>query len=208
MAVTREGALWVWGWNGGEFGGLGLGEGKGNEADAQLVVEEGVEEVAAGGVHTLVWMREGHLLVWGHNGFGQLGLGDFQHKTTPQRLDLPLDPPSGGSSEVSPSPSASHPARIASVGCGYNHSWVITQDGSLWIWGNGESGQLGERSENRNIPQKFPDLKFLLPRGSNEEKWDAVFRWMFLGRVDQDSLFRMFPVEVIFQALSVSFYHI
>ena len=49
--------------------------------------------VAGGRRHSLVTMREGHVLGFGHNGYGQLGLGaGVQKFLTPTAIDgIPVD---------------------------------------------------------------------------------------------------------------------
>lgn len=80
-AVTVDGALYAWG--GGQVGQLGLGPQSGffscvpNESDSffrnipALVVPKDVRLVACGHSHTLMCTRDGRILGWGYNSYGQ-----------------------------------------------------------------------------------------------------------------------------------------
>jgi hypothetical protein len=64
------------------------------------------------------------------NGSGQLGIGTPNRDTPIKIMD-----------------------NIVSVAAGGNHSLVIRKDGSLWSWGHGEFGQLGNGTfTNSNTP--------------------------------------------------------
>ena len=75
------------------------------------------------------------LLGWGSNGNGQLG--DF---STTQR-NIPVTTFSGGTN-------------WKQISCGLNQTAAIKTDGSLWVWGRNEYGQLGinQGNVNRNTP--------------------------------------------------------
>ncbi|CAH9084369.1 unnamed protein product [Cuscuta europaea] len=80
-ALTTKGALYTWG--GGQAGQLGLGPVSGffsckhNESDMMLrnipilVIPAGVQLVACGHSHTLVFTKEGRIHGWGYNSYGQ-----------------------------------------------------------------------------------------------------------------------------------------
>ena len=71
----------------------------------------------------------GNLYTWGNNSYGQLGTGDTnnRHQVTPAI---------GGT------------ITWRSVACGYNHSAGIKSDGTLWMWGHDNYGELGLNETN------------------------------------------------------------
>lgn len=93
------------------------------------------QSIAAGSAHSLFVDTNGHLWAWGNNGAGQLG--DVTKGKT-RRLQ---------------------PLRIGvetnwdKVFADGNTSFAIKKDGSLWSWGDGELGQLGDGTmTNRPSP--------------------------------------------------------
>jgi alpha-tubulin suppressor-like RCC1 family protein len=79
----------------------------------------GVVAVAAGGFHSLALGRDGTTMVCGHNGEGQLGLGD-----TAQRATFMVVAGLRG---------------VVDFDAGDHHSIAVTCDGEVWTWGRGRS---------------------------------------------------------------------
>ena len=78
--------------------------------------------------------REGNLFTWGGNGQGQLAVNDGNTRSTPVTTF------SGG-------------ANWKQVSSKFKTTAAIKIDGTLWTWGAGESGQLGNNSViNRSSP--------------------------------------------------------
>jgi alpha-tubulin suppressor-like RCC1 family protein len=181
MALTRDGALYVWGWGG--LGSLGLGDGD-NRNSPHILFEEGVVNVACGGGHSLVLLEGGKLLAWGCNGAGQLGICNRNNELSPSPLPLAAELEALGQTP-------------AVLGCLYDHSFLVTNEGDLYMWGLGESGQLGiGYHQNKKRPQK---LEIRVQVGVDKEgEWREVFQWLFLGRLEMESAFFVLPQEVIF----------
>lgn len=78
--------------------------------------------VAAGSSHMVALKDDGSLWTWGENAQGQLGLGTWANKDTPQRV--------GTDTWIAAS-------------AGLIHTLAIRSDGRLWSWGSNISGQLG-----------------------------------------------------------------
>ncbi|RVW44828.1 putative E3 ubiquitin-protein ligase HERC4 [Vitis vinifera] len=79
----------------------------------------GISLVAAGGTHSVVLTREGHVWTWGQ----PWPPGDIKQISTPVRVQ--------GLEKV----------RLIAVGA--FHNLALLEDGILWAWGNNEYGQLG-----------------------------------------------------------------
>jgi hypothetical protein len=90
--------------------------------------------LSAGGQHNLALKKDRSLWVWGDHSKGQLGLGSVGAATTETNTN---------------SATVFSPARLGSafwsdVSAGRNHSLGVRSDGTLWAWGNNETGQLGD----------------------------------------------------------------
>ncbi|MDI9599638.1 MAG: hypothetical protein QM323_09135, partial [Acidobacteriota bacterium] len=92
--------------------------------DMVLVLSQrGFTAVAASYDHSFALKRDGSLWAWGHNGVGQLGLGDRETRFEPTRVGADSD----------------WAAAVASRW----HTLALKRDGSLWAWGSNKAGQLG-----------------------------------------------------------------
>lgn len=123
-----------------------------------------ISNVACGNRHTLISTQSGSVYSWGFATQGQLGvvltLSDAtkttalssSSQTKPELrkifdahtncwrpfLDTPiLVPPFGLASEPN------LPLRVKQIACGFYHSIVLTDDGSVFAWGEASEGQLG-----------------------------------------------------------------
>jgi len=113
--------LWCWGDN--LYGQLG----DGGTVDKKTPVMVGSDywlKSAPGGRHTCGIKYGNTLWCWGFNGSGQLGDGTTGDKLVPSQENT-------GNSDW------------ASVNSGYEHSCALKTDQSLWCWGSGANGQLG-----------------------------------------------------------------
>ena len=139
-AVKTVGTLWAWGSN--SAGQLGLGDTTLREVPVQVGTDADWTAVACSdGVgdrgrqlsgdpytvddHTLALKGNGQLWAWGANDYGQLGLGvaDAVLRKTPRRVGADSD--------------------WAAVFSGDDYSAALKTNGTLWVWGHNQSGQLG-----------------------------------------------------------------
>src|SRR5919109_264382 len=89
--LAANGRLYAWGRN--DFGQLGDGTGGGGawgSRQAQPVAVKSPDsvwvKVTAGDNHSLAIRSDGTLWAWGRNDFGQLGDGEFQHRSVPTQI--------------------------------------------------------------------------------------------------------------------------
>ncbi|XP_045216677.2 bifunctional serine/threonine-protein kinase/NEDD4-like E3 ubiquitin-protein ligase isoform X2 [Mercenaria mercenaria] len=85
----------------------------------------------------------GHMLCWGCGEFGQHGHG---YKKEVSFLDGAVEKFCGAREH-----------QVKHVGCGSSHTAVVTRSNELYLWGNGNSGQLGTNDLSTKLePQKLP----------------------------------------------------
>jgi alpha-tubulin suppressor-like RCC1 family protein len=125
--------LWVWG-----SGGNGrLGNGFTTDRSTPLTTFAGGtdwKQVSGGGFHTSAIKTDGTLWTWGSGGNGRLGTNDSTDRSTPVTTFA------GGTN-------------WKQVSGGGSHTAAIKTDGTLWIWGTGANGQLGNATQfNRQTP--------------------------------------------------------
>lgn len=98
--------------------------------------------LAAGDYFTLLRKADGTVLAFGHNAYGQLGLGDFTQRATP-----------------TPVPALQGACRVAAGG---SHALALMTDGTVLSWGANNFGQLGYSSgfqgPSVSVPALIPGL--------------------------------------------------
>jgi alpha-tubulin suppressor-like RCC1 family protein len=131
-AIKTDGTLWTWG-----SGSSGrLGNATVTSTSTPITTFAGGtnwKQVSGGSSHTAAIKTDGTLWTWGLGGFGQLGNG-----VTTGNISTPITTFAGGSS-------------WKQVSAGYQHTAAIKTDGTLWTWGNGNSGRLGNAVISGNI---------------------------------------------------------
>jgi alpha-tubulin suppressor-like RCC1 family protein len=136
-AIKTDGTLWTWG-----LGGSGrLGDALDNDkltpvttfaggtnwADAPTTEPEDLYTLSASGSHTVAIKTDGTLWTWGFGTSGRLGNAST---TSPFTISTPVTTFAGGTN-------------WKQVSSGGTHTAAIKTDGTLWTWGNGSSGRLG-----------------------------------------------------------------
>ena len=125
-AVKTDGTLWTWGAN--AFCQLGDYT-TSNRSSPVTTAGAGTDwkQVSAGGYHTAAVKTDGTLWTWGYNLYSQLG-----DNTMTNRLS-PVKTVGGGTN-------------WKQVACGYRHTAAVKTDGTLWVWGYNNFGQLGDNT--------------------------------------------------------------
>ena len=125
-----EGYTEVFAWGGDHFGQLGLGNkhtGKTYASPRFCSFNILIKEIACGEEHSAFISLSGHVYSMGSNSDGRLGLGDknMRQSSSPCLVEGLM----------------SH--RCIKISCGWGHTGVIAEDGSIFSWGVGEFGALG-----------------------------------------------------------------
>jgi len=90
----------------------------------------GVVSISVGLQHYIALKSDGTVLAWGQNNYGQLGNGSISYSSAPVQVKTSVGgPPLTG---------------IVAVAAGHTHSLALKSDGTVWAWGNNQSGQLGK----------------------------------------------------------------
>lgn len=141
MALTTDGRIYSWGYNGdGE-----LGDGSVNDRavpgsafmDGALAGKT-VITISHGSLHSLALTADGLAFAWGYNGSGQLGDGTFDDHSIPTPVEV--------------SGVLAGKTLIAIAG-GDDHSLALADDGKVYAWGRNDFGQLGDGTTiTRNAP--------------------------------------------------------
>jgi alpha-tubulin suppressor-like RCC1 family protein len=165
-AVTSDGKIYTWGC--GMFGALGRGDEE-NKTSPGLVKmlsadsEMEVKTVSCGQYHMAAiliktsdpTMKSGSVtakdttkvVTWGWNGCGQLGLGDFDNRNTPQCVEVL----SGGGKVVEQIVcGAAHCAAVVNLSMG-----ELEIQGQLWTWGNGAAALANADAAHSETPRPF-----------------------------------------------------
>jgi alpha-tubulin suppressor-like RCC1 family protein len=90
----------------------------------------GIDAVATGGFHNLALTADGTVLAWGRNEAGQLGDGG-----APTASPFPV--------QVKGVEQVGVLDGITAVAAGADHSLALGEDGTVYAWGENESGQVG-----------------------------------------------------------------
>jgi alpha-tubulin suppressor-like RCC1 family protein len=125
-AIKTDGTLWVFGYN--IYGQLGDNTRTNRSSPVQTVAfGTNWKQVACGYTSTVAIKTDGTLWTWGYNGYGQLGDNTIINRSSP------VQTVAGGTN-------------WKQVASGYLTTAAIKTDGTLWVWGKGIYGQLGDNA--------------------------------------------------------------
>ena len=115
----------------GRNGRLGIGDTKPTSTPTLIkslsAAEVSITSICAAWAHSLAVDQGGGVWTWGHGGSGRLGHGNTLDVWQPRRVDV----------------LHCGKLRVVEASSAYEHSAVCCSDGSVWMWGLGEHGQLG-----------------------------------------------------------------
>jgi alpha-tubulin suppressor-like RCC1 family protein len=163
LALKYDGTVWAWGNN--SCGQLGDGTRIKSTVPVQVKGLDGVKDISAGDQHSIALKYDGTVWTWGYNTDGQLGDGTTESKSTPVQVEGLFD--------------------IVSIkGSNIRHSLALRNDGTVWAWGYGAYGQLGNGSNNSSlVPIQVKNLSGVtsIYAGNSSsyaiDKNGSVWRW-------------------------------
>ena len=153
--LKNDGTLWGTGNN--YSGQLGLGDTSSRYTFTEITTNiDDIKSVYCGSQHTFILENDGTLWSCGYNDYGQLGLGDTTNRNTFTQITTNTDD-------------------IKKIYCGWNHTFILKNDGTLWSCGYNDYGQLGlgdNTSRNtftqvttntdniKSLPDQYEDIPF------------------------------------------------
>ncbi|XP_074649618.1 E3 ubiquitin-protein ligase HERC2-like [Tubulanus polymorphus] len=144
LALSAEGEVYSWG----EAEDGKLGHGSRSPCDRPRVIDtlrgKDVMDIAAGGAHSAAITASGELYTWGKGRYGRLGHGDSEDQTKPKLVE------------------ALKGYRVIDVACGSGDAQTLclTDDDTVWSWGDGDYGKLGRGgSDGCKVPMKIDSLQ-------------------------------------------------
>lgn len=137
MALKEDSTLWAWGWN--SAGQIGNGISSGATATAPMQIGFGTKwlDVSPGHVHTMAIKADGSLWGWG-------SANNYRRDTTFNTAYTPIIVDGGNN------------GKWARVYAGFDYSYAVKEDGTIWRWGNNTYGMMGDGNPNNfNYAQKY-----------------------------------------------------
>ena len=153
IILKNDGTLWGTGWN--RFGELGLGDTTNRTTFTQITTNaDDIKSVYCGAYHTFILENDSTLWGCGYNPDGELGLGDTINRTTFTQITTNTDD-------------------IKEIYCGWGHTLILKNNGTLWGCGYNSDGELGlgdtinrttftQITTNTNDIKSFPN-QYIIP---------------------------------------------
>jgi alpha-tubulin suppressor-like RCC1 family protein len=145
LALKNDGTVWAWGYN--DSGRLGDGTNTDRHTPVQVNGLTGhgkVIAISGGGDVSAALMEDHSLMAWGNNSNGAAGIGITS--TVGQWAPAPVSQTTGLTN-------------VKAIATGWDHMIALAQDGTVWTWGSGADGQLGNGTRtNSSLPVQVSGL--------------------------------------------------
>lgn len=123
------------------WGQLGIGNNRDQLVPIKMYAlsREVIIAVSCGHHHSLALSKSGYVYSWGHNAFGQLGIGcRDRFRNIPIRVRV-----------------IAEDILVSKVACGQNHSLILSTEGMVYAFGRNNFGQVGcGDQKNQNLPSR------------------------------------------------------
>ena len=135
LVLKEDGTVWVSGRN--DIGTCAQGDTTNRTTPVQVKIDANtyltnVVKISAMRAQAMALTKSGEVYTWGHNGAGQLGLGDTSNRTYATRVKG-----IGGKGYLE---------NIMDISMGHTTTITVDKDGNVYGWGNGEDYELMENS--------------------------------------------------------------
>jgi len=136
LATRNNGTLWAWGKN--SNGQLGINSTTSQSSPIQVGTDTDWVRISAGSQHSTATKVSGQLFVWGRNLYSALGLSYDENALGNVNVPYPLNLTNDWSK----------------INNGSFNSTGLKQNGSLYVWGRGSNGELGNNTNSyaQSIP--------------------------------------------------------
>ena len=141
-ALRDDGTVWTWGSNSSSMIGNSVSATQPDDEGTFHGVPEvvrgvsGARQLSVGSGLVGVVLADGSLRMWGHNGYGEIGIG----RTSGEYVVRPTRVPTL--------------AGVIGLYLGTMRSYAVTDDGALWVWGFRQTTQ-GVLSRNLSVPTRL-----------------------------------------------------
>ena len=127
--LKNDGSVWTCGYNG--YGQLGLGNTTNQSTFTKVTtnINNDVTQIYAGGYHLFALKNDGTVWCCGKNDYGQLGLGNTNSKSTFTKVTTNTED-------------------TVKISCGYEHTYILKNNGMIFSCGKNSNGQLGLSTTN------------------------------------------------------------